>query len=244
MRAVLAACAESGSVKTNVTGTQWMLHAALATGVERFVTISTDKAADPINVLGFTKRIAERLTTAAGLEAGAPYVSVRFGNVLHSRGSVLETFHAQIASGGPVTVTAADVTRYFMTVDEAVQLTIQAGALGRPGEALVLDMGAPVRILDVAQRLIEAAGQPIAIEFIGLRRGEKLHEVLLAHDETGELRDHALIKHVAVPALAPDALSALATLTDAASLRRELQRLARLDTRSSAESANLRASSA
>lgn len=204
----------------------------------------TDKAADPINVLGFTKRIAERLTAAAGLEGGTPYVSVRFGNLLGSRGSVLETFDAQIASGGPVTVTAADVTRYFMTVGEAVQLTIQAGALGRTGEVLVLDMGAPVRILDVARRLVEAAGQPIEIELIGLRRGEKLHEVLLAHDETGELRDHALIEHVAVPPLGPDALSALATMTDAASLRRELQRLARLDTTRIAEPANPRARSA
>jgi len=124
------------AVKTMITGTQWMLHAALTSGVERFVTISTDQAAEPINALGFTKRIAERLTAAAGLGGRAPDVSVRFGNSLYCRGSVLETFHAPIASGGPVTVTAAAaaVTRYFMTVGEAVQLTIQAGALGRTGD--------------------------------------------------------------------------------------------------------------
>ena len=132
------------AVKTNVVGTQNVLSAARPVGVERFVNISTDKAADPISVLGYTKRICERLTAAAAIDGTGTYLSVRFGNVLGSRGSVLTAFHAQIEAGGPLTVTDPDVTRYFMTVEEAVQLVIQAGAVGRGGEALVLDMGEPV----------------------------------------------------------------------------------------------------
>ena len=130
-------------------------------------------------MLGSTKRIAERLTAARRRPATtAPTCRVRFGNVLGSRGSVLGAFHAQIEMGGPITVTDPDVTRYFMTVEEAVQLVIQAGAIGESGEALVLDMGEPVRIADVARRLADQADRPIEIVYTGLRPGEKLHEVL------------------------------------------------------------------
>jgi FlaA1/EpsC-like NDP-sugar epimerase len=194
-------------IKTNVYGTLNVLRAAMEAGAERFVNISTDKAADPISVLGRTKRIAERLTAWAAEESGLPYLSVRFGNVLGSRGSVLTAFRKQIEEGGPVTVTDPDVTRYFMTVEEAVQLVIQAGAIGRGGEALVLDMGEPVRIAEVAERLVEESGKSIRIVHTGLREGEKLHEVLLAEDEADRRPVHPLISHVDVPSMAPECLA-------------------------------------
>ncbi len=189
------------AVKTNVWGTQHVLHAASRYGVDRFVNISTDKAADPISVLGYSKRIAEKLTAGTAGSTSGTYLSVRFGNVLGSRGSVLTAFHAQIEAGGPVTVTDAEVTRYFMTVQEAVQLVIQAGAVGRDGEALVLDMGEPVRIADVARRLAAEAPRPVEIVYTGLRPGEKLHEVLLGSDEADDRPAHPLISHVPVPPL-------------------------------------------
>ena len=133
--------------KTNVLGTRNVLRAARANGCERFVNVSTDKAADPTSVLGWTKRTAEQLTAWYAKGAQGTYLSVRFGNVLGSRGSMLHTFTSQIRSGGPVTVTHPDVTRYFMTIPEACELVIQAGAVGAPGEVLVLDMGEPVSIL-------------------------------------------------------------------------------------------------
>ena len=171
------------AVKTNVWGTLTVLEAAKAAGVQRFVNISTDKAANPTSVLGYSKRIAEGLTAAIAAEADGTYLSVRFGNVLGSRGSVLTAFAAQIAAGGPVTVTHPEVTRYFMTVDEAVQLVIQAAIAGRDGEALVLDMGSPVKIDDVARHLIELSGEEIDIEYTGLRDGEKMHEDLFSEGE-------------------------------------------------------------
>ena len=186
------------ALKTNVVGTQHLLDAAVATGVERFVNISTDKAADPTSVLGRSKLLAERLTADAAARSGRAFVSVRFGNVLGSRGSVLVAFRAQIAAGGPVTVTHPEVTRYFMTVEEAVQLTVQAGAIGAPGECLVLDMGNPVRILDVARRLVAEADRPVRIEITGLRPGEKLHEHLFAAGEVDNRPLHPLISHVVV----------------------------------------------
>lgn len=194
------------ALKTNVWGTQVLVDAALASGVERFVNISTDKAADPCSVLGYSKRLAERLTAAAAHHGDGVFLSVRFGNVLGSRGSVLTAFAKQIEAGGPVTVTDPAVTRYFMTVEEAVQLVIQAGAVGRDGEALVLDMGEPVKIDDVAKRLIADADRPIEIVYTGLRDGEKLHEVLLGADEVGSSPMHPRISHVAVPPLAQDLL--------------------------------------
>lgn len=193
----------SEAFKTNVVGTKILLDAACRHGVERFVNISTDKAADPASVLGYSKRIAERLTAEASARCAGTYLSVRFGNVLGSRGSVLHTFSAQIDAGGPVTVTHPDVTRFLMTVEEAVQLVIQAGAVGRKGEALVLDMGVPVRINDLAERLIREGDRRVDIVYTGLRSGEKLHEVLFAADERDSRPCHPRISHVPVPALSP-----------------------------------------
>lgn len=197
------------AVQTNVRGTLTVLEAAAAVGVERFVNISTDKAAAPISVLGYSKRITERLTAGVAEKAPGAYVSVRFGNVLGSRGSVLTAFTAQIAGGGPVTVTHPDVTRYFMTVHEAVRLVLAAGGVGRSGEVLVLDMGQPTRIADVAARLAASAGRPVEIVYTGLRPGEKLHEVLFDPDEVPLDSSHPLITHVPVPPLASAAISQL-----------------------------------
>ena len=202
------------AVKTNVWGTLAVLQAAAAAGVERFVNISTDKAADPISVLGYSKRIAERLTAHVAHEATGTYLSVRFGNVLGSRGSVLTAFAAQVAAGGPVTVTDPAVTRYFMMVQEAVQLVIQAGAIGRDGEALVLDMGQPVRIDDVARMLTAKSRRPVDIVYTGLRPGEKLHEDLLATGEFDVRPVHPLISHVPVPPLSPVTALGLDLWTD------------------------------
>ena len=188
--------------QTNVLGTLTMLTAAQRAGVEIFVNISTDKAANPISVLGFSKRIAERLTAAFAFSSGpGKYISVRFGNVLGSRGSVLMSFRDQITKGGPVTVTHRGVTRYFMTISEAVQLVVQAGAIGQTGEVLVLDMGKPVNIHDVAEQLVKNSGKPIKIEVVGLRVGEKVHEELFADGETDERPRHPLISHVLVKAI-------------------------------------------
>jgi len=192
------------ALKTNVWGTLTVLEAAAASGVERFVNISTDKAANPISVLGFSKRIAERLTAHVATEAEGTFLSVRFGNVLGSRGSVLTSFASQIEAGGPVTVTDPEVTRYFMTVQEAVQLVIQAAVIGRDGEALVLDLGQPVRIADVARHLAAQAPRPVEIVYTGLRPGEKMHEELFGDGEVDERPFHPLISHVPVPAISPE----------------------------------------
>ena len=191
------------AVKTNVWATLDLLEVTAKVGVERFVNISTDKAADPCSVLGYSKRITERLTSHYASEAGGTYLSVRFGNVLGSRGSMLTVFQSQIERGGPLTVTDPHVTRFFMTIEEAVQLVIQAGAIGRDGEALVLDMGKPVVIAEVARLMAARSNRRIAIEFTGLRPGEKLHEVLLAEGEDDVRPAHHLISHVPVPALEP-----------------------------------------
>jgi FlaA1/EpsC-like NDP-sugar epimerase len=191
------------AVMTNVWATLNLLEAAVATGVERLVNISTDKAADPTSVLGYSKRITERLTAYAADHGATVCMSVRFGNVLGSRGSVLTTFQAQIERGGPLTVTHPDVTRYFMTIEEAVELVIQAGAIGSGGEVLVLDMGEPVRIADVARLLASRSDRQLTINFTGLRPGEKLHEVLLGTGEIGSRTDHPLISHVPAPPLDP-----------------------------------------
>ncbi|MCC7075666.1 MAG: polysaccharide biosynthesis protein [Acidimicrobiia bacterium] len=191
------------AVETNVVGSIHVLEAAAAFGVERFVNISTDKAANPTNVLGATKRITEMLTAGTGEGTGGTYISVRFGNVLGSRGSVIPTFESQIRDGGPITITHPDVTRYFMTVSEAVQLVLQAGVLGEDGKVLILDMGDPVRILDVARHLATALRprEEIEIVFTGLRPGEKLHEELW-HDRDAALRRvHRSMWSTAVPAL-------------------------------------------
>lgn len=189
--------------KTNVLGTLNVLRAARQYKCQRFVNISTDKAADPSSVLGQTKRLAERLTSWYSGRAEGAWISVRFGNVLGSRGSMLHTFTEQIRAGGPVTVTHPEVTRYFMTIPEACELTIQAGAIGRAGEVLVLDMGKPVRILDVARRLVANANAHVEIVFTGLRPGEKMHEALFSERERGLHRQHPLISHVTVPPIDP-----------------------------------------
>jgi FlaA1/EpsC-like NDP-sugar epimerase len=200
------------AVKTNVVGTHNVLCAADQAGVERLVNISTDKAANPSSVLGYSKRIAERLTAAHAHRVNGTYLSVRFGNVLGSRGSVLTAFAGQIAQGGPVTVTHPQVTRYFMTIEEACQLVVQAGAIGRPGEALVLDMGSPVKILDVARHLISQHAEAVEIEFTGLREGEKLHEELFASGEPRDVRPwHPLVSHVPVAPVALDVAEHLPT---------------------------------
>lgn len=192
--------------KTNVGGTRNVLDAAAAVEVERFVNVSTDKAADPTSVLGHTKKVAERLTAHAAHRTRLPYVSVRFGNVLGSRGSVLEAFRSQAARGGPLTVTHPEATRYFMLIEEAVHLVLQAATIGGAGEALILDMGTPVRIDDVARRIAAESTEPVEIVYTGLRPGEKLHERLVGADEVGQTRIHPLISHVAVTPLDPGRL--------------------------------------
>ncbi|MEZ5168932.1 MAG: nucleoside-diphosphate sugar epimerase/dehydratase [Acidimicrobiales bacterium] len=221
------------AVKTNVQGTLNVLDAAAEAGVRRFVNISTDKAADPTSVLGYTKRIAEQLTSWFAAHERGVYLSVRFGNVLGSRGSVLGAFERQVAAGGPITVTHPDVTRYFMTVTEAVQLVVQAGAVGLDGEALVLDMGEPVKIDDVAKRLVAQADRPIEIVYTGLRPGEKMHEVLLGQAERDERHAHPLISHCRVPAQSPRELDALA-VPDGAALREAMVSLCRMSAPSEA----------
>ncbi len=191
------------AVKTNVWGTLAVLDAAAGADVSLVVNISTDKAADAQSVLGYSKRVAEGLTAHFGLEQQGRYLSVRFGNVLGSRGSVLTAFRAQIEQGGPLTVTHPDVTRYFMTIEEAVQLVIQAGAIGADGQALVLDMGEPVKIHDVARQLAASCSPEIPIEFTGLRPGEKLHEDLFCAHEVPEPSTHELIRSVQVAPFDP-----------------------------------------
>ena len=192
------------ALKSNVFGTLNVLEAAAAVEVGHFVNISTDKAANPISALGHSKRLAEQLTSwFSERSLDGKYLSVRFGNVLGSRGSVLHAFTSQIERGGPVTVTDPGVTRFFMTIPEACQLVIQAGAIGRPGEALVLDMGGPVKIADIARRMIAMSGNAVEIVFTGLCPGEKLHENLLGDGELGERPLHPMISHVLVPALDP-----------------------------------------
>ncbi len=199
----------SEALKTNILGTYQILQTAIRHNVDRLVNISTDKAADPCSVLGYSKRITERLTAAADAAAPGTYTSVRFGNVLGSRGSVLTAFAAQVEAGGPITVTDPEVNRYFMTVQEAVRLVVQAGALDSHGEVLVLDMGEPVRIADVAKRIAESAGRHIQIVYTGLRPGEKLAEVLLGPDEPDHRPNHPLISQAPVPPLDGAVLSLL-----------------------------------
>jgi len=206
---------------SNILGTLTVLEAAAACGAQSFVNISTDKAADPVSVLGYSKKIAERLTAHMAGQAEGTYLSVRFGNVLGSRGSVLGALSAQVKAGGPLTVTHPEVSRYFMTVDEAVQLVLQAAVVGDNGEVLILDMGEPVRIADIARRLAAQSAHPVDIEYTGLRPGEKLTEDLLGAEEIDHRPRHPLIRHAQVKPLDPDELSGLA-LDDEAALRRRL----------------------
>ena len=216
------------AVKTNIIGTRIVLDAATRVGVAKFVNISTDKAANPCSVLGFSKRIAERITAQRAQTADGAFLSVRFGNVLGSRGSVLTSFAKQIAEGGPVTVTDPEVTRFFMTIEEACQLVIQAAAIGEPGEALVLDMGDAVRITDVARQLIEQSGTPVEIVYTGLRDGEKMHEDLFGDDEPEDLRPiHQMVSHVPVPQVSEQEVDDLPTTGPNEDIRRAMALLCR-----------------
>ncbi len=191
------------AVRTNVLGTANLLTAAEAVEVERFVFISTDKAVEPTSVMGASKRIGEQLVLG-NPTPGATHAAVRFGNVLGSRGSVVPTFARQIAAGGPVTVTDPRMTRYFMSIEEAVQLVLQAATLASGGELFVLDMGEPVRILDLAERMIRLAGMrvgaDIEVQVVGVRPGEKLEEELVARDEPSVATAHPSIARIS-PAL-------------------------------------------
>lgn len=221
------------AVRNNVLGTVQVAMAAVAAGVRALVLVSTDKAVNPTNVMGATKRLAEMVCQIVG-EAGATrFEIVRFGNVIGSAGSVIPKFQAQIAQGGPVTVTHSDITRYFMSIPEAAQLVLQAGAMGRGGEVFVMDMGEPVRVLDLARNMIRLAGRSeaeVPIQITGLRPGEKLFEELLADGEATRPTHHPKLRVAKAEAVAPNLLSFLlpwlrqSRYPGPAEVRRELQR--------------------
>ena len=193
------------SVRNNALATRVLVEAAAEHGAKRFVLISTDKAVNPKTVMGQSKALCEWIVEAYGAreDVATRYVAVRFGNVLGSSGSVIPIFRRQIAKGGPVTVTHPEMTRYFMTIPEAASLVVQAGAIGGRGDVFVLDMGEPVRILDLAMQMIRLSGKDperdIDIDIVGSRPGEKLHEELWGEGEIAEPTQHPKIMRVRGP---------------------------------------------
>jgi len=224
------------AITNNVLGTRNVVRAALAADVQRFVLISTDKAVRPTSIMGATKRIAEMIVQDAAMRSGRAFVAVRFGNVLGSRGSVVPLFREQIAAGGPITITHPEMTRFFMTIPEAVQLVIQAASLATPGQIYALDMGDPVRIVDLARDLVELSGlklgRDIEIVYTGLRPGEKLHEELFTREEQ---RTATVYDKIFIAQSAPvdgerlyrmiDLLAEHAAQMDEAAIRRTLREL-------------------
>jgi FlaA1/EpsC-like NDP-sugar epimerase len=204
------------AIVNNVYGTLNVARAAGAYGTAKFINVSTDKAVNPVNVMGATKRLAEMLVK--GIAAEYPqtiYASVRFGNVLGSRGSVVPTFKKQIEAGGPVTVTHPEMIRYFMTIPEAVSLILQAGAMAEGYGTYVLEMGRPIRITDLARKMIEIMGAPnVQIKFIGLRPGEKLKEELFEESERRVPTDHPMVFHLLSEDMSPPEDSDLSELVD------------------------------
>ncbi len=214
----------SEAITNNVLGTRTLVDVAAKHATPNFVLISSDKAVNPSSIMGATKRIAEMLVQRAALSTGLNYVSVRFGNVLGSRGSVVPTFLQQIRAGGPITITHPDMQRYFMTIPEAVQLVLQASVLGNGGEVFVLDMGEPIRILDLASDLIRLSGlrvgDDVEIHFTGLRPGEKMFEELSRDDESLIPTAHQTVLCSRLGAPPSGLLTVVETLVQAA-LRRD-----------------------
>ena len=203
------------AVLNNVLGTQVLADLAARHGAERFVLISSDKAVRPSSVMGATKRLAEGVLQGMGPDATCRFVAVRFGNVLGSRGSVIPTFLRQIAAGGPVTITHPEMTRFFMTIPEAVQLVLQAGVMGTGGEVFALDMGEPVRVLDLARDLIRLSGageQEIEIAFTGMRPGEKLYEEVFFDQENATPTEHPKVLRARNAEFDPTARGSIAGL--------------------------------